>query len=73
MFIIKDQLTGNSTKVHAQHLKPANIDDWEIPKLSGRRNVRKSKFVVPPETSDSESSSEEDITLEDRLIKKKKN
>jgi len=48
MFIIKDQLMGNSTKVHAQHLKPANIDDWEIPKPSGRRNVRKSKFVFPP-------------------------
>ena len=67
-------MTGNSTKAHAQHLKPPNIDEWEIPKPSGRRNVRKSKFVVPPsETSDSESSSEEDITFEDRLIKKHKN
>jgi len=73
-FIIRDQLTGNSTKAHAQHLKPANIDEWEIPKTSSIKNMRKSKFVVSPETSGSDLSSEEDeITFEDRLIRKHRN
>ena len=40
-FIVKHQLDGSSTKVHAEHLRPANIDKWEIPidKTQRPRNV----------------------------------
>ena len=30
-FIIKNQLNGTTTKVHAQHLKPATVEKWNIP------------------------------------------
>ena len=30
-FMIRSQLDGNVTKVHAQHLRPANLNEWEIP------------------------------------------
>lgn len=73
-FIIKDQLTGNSMKAHAQHLKPANVDEWEIPKTAAIKNIRKSKFVIPPETSESELSSEgNEMSFKDRLIRKHRN
>ena len=31
-FIIKNQLTGTTSKAHAVNLRKANLDDWEIPK-----------------------------------------
>jgi hypothetical protein len=57
-FIIKNQLDGSTLKVHAQHLKLANVNTWDIPQQTNKRHTRLSKFVVPPiEDSDSESSS----------------
>ena len=65
-FIIKNQLTGSTTKAHARHLRPANIDNWEIPKENQGRPLRKSIYVVPPEDSNdniSTDESDEDIPL----------
>ena len=49
-FIIKNQLNGTTTKVHAQHLKPATVEEWNIP--SENRSKRKSTYVVAPSSSD---------------------
>ena len=60
-FIIKNQLDGTSTKSHAEHLRLADIDDWEIPTGNLGRPVRKPLFVVPPENgSDTETSVDEE-------------
>ena len=77
-FIIKNQLNGSTTKVHAQHLKPAFVETWDLPKSNDTRKLRKSTFVVPPESSDNEmdtdndtnESSESEIPFQERLIRK---
>ena len=46
-FIIKNQLNGTTTKVHA-HLKPATVEKWNIPS----ENRSKSTYVVAPSSSD---------------------
>jgi hypothetical protein len=51
-FKVKNQLTGKSTKAHARHLRPANIDNWEIPKDKLDRHLRKSVYVAPPDESE---------------------
>ena len=40
-------MTGKSTKAHARYLRPANIDNWEIPKDKVGRHLRKSVYVAP--------------------------
>jgi hypothetical protein len=45
-------LTGKSTKAHARYLRPANIDNWEIPKDKVGRHLRKSVYVAPPNESE---------------------
>ena len=48
-------MTGTSTKTHARHLRLANLDNWEISNDKLNKPLRKSTYVVPP---DSESSDE---------------
>ena len=45
-------MTGKSTKAHARYLRPANIDNWEIPKDKVGRHLRKSVYVAPPNESE---------------------
>jgi hypothetical protein len=45
-------LTGKSTKAQARYLRPANIDNWEIPKDKVGRHLRKSVYVAPPNESE---------------------
>ncbi|CAC5412556.1 unnamed protein product [Mytilus coruscus] len=79
-FIVKNQLTGSTTKGHAQHLKPAPVETWDIPKSNEIKKLRKSRFVVPPESSESEMEvdNEENEMVENRtsfrnrLIRKNK-
>ncbi|CAC5360969.1 unnamed protein product [Mytilus coruscus] len=62
-FIIKNQLNGDTTKVHAKHLKPAPVNEWTIPKLGQadkRKQLRKTTYVAPPESSDKESENDTD-------------
>ena len=53
-YVIRNQLDGKTVKVHARHLKLAQVDDWEIPKTSEGRIIRKATYVIPlPDTDKS--------------------
>ena len=54
-FIIENILDRSTEKVHAEHLHLANLD-WEVPK--GKDLPRKARYVVNPESSSEESSSD---------------
>ena len=54
----KQQLDGSTPKVHAQHLRLANVDDWQLPYEKGKLK-RPTRYVVPPISSSSHSSSSE--------------
>ena len=54
-FVLKHQLDGTIiNKVHAQDIRKAPVDDWEIPPLQGHM-LRKTNYVVPPENDDPQS------------------
>lgn len=59
-FVVKDQLTGTTTKCHARQLRLADLAQWpsHISNESDRP-MRKTNYVVPP--TDEESSEEEEI------------
>ena len=61
-YIIKNQLDGSTSKVHAEMLRLANIEDWNISKNTGKR-LRDAAYVVPPETSESSSDSDAEINV----------
>ena len=65
-YIIRNQLDGTTTKAHAEHLRIADIDEWDPPKTREGRPKRKSAFVVPP----SDSSSDEDQPPEKDPLKR---
>lgn len=48
-------------KVHAQNLKLAQVDEWDVPKVSGTENKRRTTYEVTP-TSSSSSDSESSIS-----------
>ena len=52
---IRDQLTGSVSKAHAEHLRAASIEEWEIP--TTERPLRKIVLAAPMESSDSDSES----------------
>ena len=56
-FLIKNQLDGTTTKAHAEQLRLAKIDEWEIPKNDDGHRLRRTRYVVPPE-SESETENE---------------
>ena len=63
-FKIKHQLDGSVIPCHADNIRKAKVDTWEIPEPS--RSLRKTAYVVPPETdtsSSSEDSSEDNVPL----------
>ena len=66
-FIIKDQLSGSTVKAHADQMRLAHIEEWELPKDKTGRVLRKTTYVVPPQDEDSESS--EDSSAETNLQK----
>ena len=39
-FILKHTLDGSTTKVHAEHLRYADLDEWEIPKDQTEKRLR---------------------------------
>ena len=59
-FKIRNQLDGTITKAHAEHLRLANVDDWDIPKDNTNKPIR-----INPDISDSDSISSE--TSEDEI------
>ena len=70
-FVVRNQLTGDVRRVHAEHLKTADLRDWPMP--APRNKVRKVRYVVDPSDSENEtnvshrtsdeSCSEDDIPL----------
>ena len=56
-FIIWDQLSGKTRRAHANDLKLAEIDEWEVPEpRERRRRMRRTNLVEPREMeTDSES------------------
>jgi pterin-4a-carbinolamine dehydratase len=56
--MIKNQLTGKTTKAHAEQIRLASLE-WKIPKQAHKLNLRNPTMAVPVETdSDITSSSE---------------
>ena len=72
-YIIKNQLDGVTSKVHAEMLRKANVDNWQISKNAKSKRLRDAAYVIPPKASESESESDSDpddnIPLA-RMIKK---
>ena len=52
---IRDQLIGSVSKAHAEHLRAASIEEWEI--STTERPLRKIVLAAPMESSDSDSES----------------
>ena len=68
-YIIKHQLDGSTTKVHAENIRKAYVDDWVMPNAAGAegRILRKANYVVPPGSEEPDTStsslSSEDMPL----------
>ena len=53
-YVIKNQLNGCTCKFHAEMLRLANIEDWQISKDETDKILRDTAYVIPPEPSDSD-------------------
>ena len=74
-FIIRNQLDGKITKAHLEHLRLANVEEWDIPKDTLGRNIRRPRYVVPPsnsEQSESESSDNEPLAKMSKRYRKQR-
>ena len=61
-------MNGTVTKTHAEHIRLANLDEWEIPKDKKGRPMRKATYVAPmSSTSSDDESSNEDPPLAKRV------
>ena len=57
-------MNGTVTKTHAEHIRLANLDEWEIPKDKKGRPMHKATYVAPmSSTSNDDESSNEDPPL----------
>ena len=56
-FKIRNQLDGTITKVHAEYLRLANVDEWD--KDNTNKPIRKATYVINPDISDSDSINSE--------------
>jgi len=70
---IKNQLTSKVAKAHAEHLRAANVDRWDIPDIG--RPVRKATLAAPVDSDSSEhsSDSEEDDYLNFKSRRQREN
>ena len=69
-YVIKNQLDGSTSKVHAEMLRLANIADWQISKDETCRRLRDAAYVIPPAPSDTDSSSDSDSESNPPLAKR---
>ena len=69
--VIKNQLDGSTCKVHAEMLRAAKLDEWDIPTPHDGRPMRRIAYAIPPEQSSDEhdSDSEQEGSYE-KLAKK---
>ena len=57
-YVIKNQLNGSTCKVHAEMLRAANLDEWDIPTTHDGRPMRRTAYAIPPEQSSDEHDSD---------------
>ena len=69
-FVIRNQLDGKTTKTHAEHLRKANIENWDIPTDTEGKPKRRAAYAVPPDESDSDDSSSDDSVPLAKLAKR---
>ena len=62
-YITKYQLNGSTRKVHAEMLRLANTEDWQISKDETDKRLRDAAYFIPPEPSDSDSDSDPEMNL----------
>ena len=57
-FLIKSQLDNSVIKSHINHLRLANIGDWDIPanNVVGKRPIRRCRYVLPPDAENNSST-----------------
>ena len=48
--ILRECVDGSTTKAHAEHLRIAKIDEWEIPKIPKGNRMRRAHYAIPPES-----------------------
>ena len=58
-YVIRNQLDGVTVRVHAEHLRLAKVEEWEIPPADSNKPYRRAAYVVPPQQSSEECSSSE--------------
>ena len=64
-FVVRNQVTGHTVPTHAEHIRPAPVEEWTVPEStdSGQRRSRRTQYVAAPSgNSEGEStgSSDED-------------
>lgn len=70
-YVIKNQLSGSTCTVHAEMLRAANLDEWDIPTTHDGRPLWKTAYVIPPENSQNKDDSDsEQEGLYEKLAKK---
>jgi hypothetical protein len=62
-FMVHNQLNGTSVKTHARHIRHADIE-WQVPTEADKRLLRKSNYVVPPDSDSTSESEDEQAGLE---------
>ncbi|OOY67330.1 RNase H-like domain-containing protein, partial [Solemya velum gill symbiont] len=68
-FTIRNQLNGTVTKTHTRHIRPAEIEEWQIPKATDNRRLH--SYAVPPIVSDEETDIPDKTAL-DRAVRGKR-
>ena len=58
-YVIRNQLDGVVVKTHAEHLRIAKIENWDIPPDDSSKPYRMAAYVVPPQESSEKGSSSE--------------
>ena len=62
-YIIKNQLDGSTSQVHATDLRLAHVDEWQIANDEQSRRLRHAAYVIPPQASDSDTDAESDKNI----------
>ena len=67
-------MSGQTAKAHAEQLRLADIEEWDIPKDKLGRNLRRAAYVVPPNDPHSNSSDESEMEQQptQKMIKRRR-
>ena len=47
-YVIKNQLDGSTCTVHAEMLRLAKVEEWQMSKDESSKRLRDAAFVIPP-------------------------